>query len=552
MQKIKCAITQEAFVVSDLEMELRKKLHIDNVPTTAPWVRMRHLAAFWQHWALHNRKCDKTGKAIVSAFAEKCPYPVWHKDEWQKHANPPSAEFDFKKPFFEQAWKLFLQCPIPHKIGFENQNSEYTDDCWHSKNIYLAHSVYKGEDLSYCYRSIQEKDSQFCVYSKNSTLSLDLTNCFHCFETLYSVNCRKISNSAFLFDCRNCSHCLFCCNLRNKQYCYGNQQLTKDEFLKKEKEWNFSSQKIYAQAQIFFQQMMQTLAYFRSTHITHSENCAGDNIEDSRNAQRCFFANNLEDCYNFLRGGLPAKDCLDCVNVAFDAELLFNCADAQGNVYKCSNCFLINQCQFCDYCENCFQCKQCFGCCGLVGKEYHILNKEYSPEEYEALREKIISYMEKTKEWNHFFPGHFAPNPYDESLAGFHFPLSKIEQQELEFRVNENEERKNTHYSLPEEIPDSVDDIENENKLMKKIFWDTEFKKPFQIRKNDIEFSKKIGCPLPNTYYMKRIQKNFRWIPFDGKPRKTTCGKCGMRIQTSWNAKYNEHILCEECYLKKI
>ena len=44
-------------------------------------------------------------------------------------------------------------------------------------------------------------------------------------------------------------------------------------------------------------------------------------------------------------------------------------------------------------------------------------------------------------EWGEFFPGHFAPNPYDESLAGFHFPLSKKEQMKLGFRENEVIER---------------------------------------------------------------------------------------------------------------
>ncbi len=552
MQRFICQVSGESFTVSSLEIDLLQKLNVSTSPTTAPWIRMQHLAAFWQHWALHSRKCDKTGNPIVSAFSEKCPYPVWHKNKWIKYANPSSAEFNFEKPFFKQAWELFQKCPIPHKMGTGNENSEYTDDCWFSKNAYLSHSVLKGEDIRYCYRSFAEKNSSFNAYSKNSELCVDLINCFDCFNSLYCVDCRNINNSSFLFDCRNCSDCLFCCNLRNKQYCFGNKQLTKKEFFQKKQKWNLLSRTHYDQATVFFKEMVQSQAYFRAIHITHSENCSGDNIEDSKNSHNCFFINELEDSYNFLRGGIRGKDCLNCVDVALSAEMIFNCSGVQDKVYQCRNSFSINQSRFCDYCANCFQCENCFGCCGLVGKKYHILNKGYSPKAYKLLREKIIKHMQKTKEWNQFFPGHFAPNPYDESLAGFHFPLNPKEQVKRGFRVNEIIERENKDYSSISEIPDSVEDIVNTKELTNKIFWDREYKKPFQISIADIEFSKKIGCPLPNTYYMNRIQKNFRWIPFDGKLREITCGKCTKKTKTSWPQKYDRRILCEKCYLNTL
>ncbi len=550
MTPFTCPISKEKFSISESEIKLRQKLGFSDLPTTAPWIRLRHLSAFWQHWALHKRICNKTKKNIISAFSEKCPYPVWHKNEWQKHADPPSADFDFEKPFFEQAWELFQKCPIPHKMGAGNENCEYTDDCWFSRNAYLSHSVLRGEDIRHCYRSFSEKNSAFCAYSKNSELCADLTNCFDCFDSLHCIDCRNIKSSSFLFDCRNCTDCLFCCNLRNKQYCFGNKQLTKEEFMVQKQKWNFRSRKLYDQAKLFFKEMIRLQAFFRSTHIMHSENCTGDNIEDSKNAQNCFFVNELEDCCNFLRGGLESRDCLDCVDVALNTEMIFNCTGAQDKVYQCRNSFSINQSRFCDYCANCFQCENCFGCCGLVGKKYHIFNKAYSPEKYELLHEKIIHHMQETKEWGVFFPGYFAPHPYDESLARFHFPLSEEKQAKLGFRVDEVIERENKNYSPVSEIPDSPEDIINEKELTHKIFWDSAFKKPFQISDADIQFSKKIRCPLPDTYYMNRIQENFHWIPFDGKLRKTTCGKCNTNTQTSWPSTYDGRILCKECYLK--
>ena len=99
MVKQVCQVSREEFEVSDLEMKLREKFGFSDLPKTAPWVRFRELGAFWQHWNLHNRKCDKTGQPIISVFSEKCPYPVWHKKLWIKENNPPSTEYDFSRDF---------------------------------------------------------------------------------------------------------------------------------------------------------------------------------------------------------------------------------------------------------------------------------------------------------------------------------------------------------------------------------------------------------------------------------------------------------------------
>ena len=125
--------------MSPLESKLRV---LFDVPASSvlPEKRIQHLGAFWPHWNLHKRRCDLTHKDIISVFRPECPYPVWHKDEWFAHANPPKAIFDFDQPFFQQTETLFKQCPIAHNTGTNNENCEYTDDWWASKNCYLCHS----------------------------------------------------------------------------------------------------------------------------------------------------------------------------------------------------------------------------------------------------------------------------------------------------------------------------------------------------------------------------------------------------------------------------
>jgi hypothetical protein len=58
------------------------------------------------------------------------------------------------------------------------------------------------------------------------------------------------------------------------------------------------------------------------------------------------------------------------------------------------SCFIINNCSNIFYSSECFSCKNCFACSGLKNKQYCILNKQYSKEEYEKLVPQIIEKMQ--------------------------------------------------------------------------------------------------------------------------------------------------------------
>lgn len=78
-----------------------------------------------------------------------------------------------------------------------------------------------------------------------------------------------------------------------------------------------------------------------------------------------------------------------------------------------------------DYIEN------CFGCVGLKDKkEYCILNKQYSKQEYEELFPKIIKHMQSTGEWGEFLDPTLSLHGYNETLAQEYFPLSEQEAQQ--------------------------------------------------------------------------------------------------------------------------
>lgn len=549
MQKT-CPITGQSFTVSPAEMDLRRKLGMEGEPELSPVARWQILGAFWQHWALHKRKCDKTGKPIVSVFSEDCPYPVWHKDEWIKHADPPSAEIDLAKPIFPQMWELFRRCPIPHNVGAGNENCEYTDDWWYSKNCYLCHSGLNDEDLRYCYRVFNVKNSQFSVFSYDSERCVDLINSHLCFRTIFALNAWQCTESAFLYDCRNCNHCMFCTNLRNKSYCFANQQLTKEEYEKRIVDWDLRSRSVYEHAKKEFRKMLKENAWHRAIFMDQCQECSASNyIYSSKGCTNCFFVDELEDCMHVFRG-FGGKDCLDTVCAAVGSELVYGSSLPQDKCYDIRFGYNVMQCKHMEYCAQCFQCKHCFGCCGLVGKEYHIFNRPYEPEDFERKKAEVIAAMKKTGEYGRFFPTHFAANPYEESLAGFVWEMTTAEKKKRGFRMIEREEKREPDTRDASEVPDRSD--QTDEAVTAAPYWDSVAGRPFQILKEDIIFAQDLKVPLPYTYYMRRLQENFRLIPFDGTLREVTCGTCRKKTETSWPKEYDGRILCEECYLKEV
>ncbi|MDD5041190.1 MAG: hypothetical protein PHX87_02870 [Candidatus Peribacteraceae bacterium] len=546
----RCPVTGQTFEVSAAEMELRKKLNIDGEPNLSLIARWQILGAFWQHWALHKRKCDKSGKPIVSVFSADCPYPVWHKDEWIKNADPPSAEIDLTKPVFPQMWELFRRCPIAHNVGAGNENCEYTDDWWYSKNCHLCHSGLNDEDLRYCYRVFNVKNSQYGVFSYDSERCVDLINSHLCFRVVFTLNCWQCTESAFLYDCRNCNHCFFCTNLRNKSYCFANQQLTKEEYEKRIAAWDLKSRTVYEHAKQEFKKMLRENAWHRAIFMDQCQECDDANyIYSSKGCLNCFFVDELEDCANIFRG-FGGKDCLDTVCAAVGSELVYGSIEPQDKCYDIKFGYNVIQCKFMEYCAQCFQCKHCFGCCGLVGKEYHIFNRPYAPEAFEAKKAEVIAAMKKTKEYGQFFPPHFAANPYEESLAGFVWKMTTAEGKKRGFRMLEREEQRESDTRDASEVPDRSDHADAS--VPRSPYWDPVANRPFQVLKEDIAFAQDLKVPLPYTYYMRRLQENFRLIPFDGTLREVQCGKCRQKTKTSWPKEYDGRILCESCYLKEV
>jgi hypothetical protein len=103
-----------------------------------------------------------------------------------------------------------------------------------------------------------------------------------------------------------------------------------------------------------------------------------------------------------------------------------------------------------DYTQSCASGTNLFGCISLRSKDNAILNKVYSKEEYEVLREKIITHMTEMPfidtngaryEYGEFFPIALGPFAYNETPAHEFLPLIKEQAIERGYTWKDPEEK---------------------------------------------------------------------------------------------------------------
>ena len=122
-------------------------------------------------------------------------------------------------------------------------------------------------------------------------------------------------------------------------------------------------------------------------------------------------------------------------------------------------------------------CGNIFGCIGLRQKQYCILNKQYTKEEYEELVPKIIQHMNdmpyidskgRIYKYGEFFPSELSPFCYNETIAQEYFPLTKEQALEQGYKWKDTEDRNYTIDIKTEDIPDDIKDV-NEDIIGKVI-----------------------------------------------------------------------------------
>lgn len=511
--------------------------------------RWQHLLSFWVFGKFRKAESGLSGKSIITNLPSDVRFPIyeqseWVSDEWDSISY--GQDYDPSHSFISQFKELQSKVPHPHQLGTKNVKCEWSDDVWNSRDCYLCRSLLDCEYLSYGYRTFRCKNSVDVTYCFDTELSYDCLNCSKCYQVRHAIHTRDSMDSAFLYDCRNVQNCFMCWNLRNKQYCIENIQYSKEEYFDRMKKNDIHSYKSIEELYKVFHSHISKDAVHRQNFNVKVVDSTGNFITECKNCVNCFFFDQSENCRNCFRG-IQSRDVIDSVGSAAE-----KCALTAIDVwsYETVATFYCSHCRYSAYLDSCSECEYCFGCAGLRKKKYCILNKQYSEEEYNILRSKIIEDMKIRGEWGRFFPISFALCGYNLSLANIFFPESKERIKEIGGLWSESEE---VHYKgIPGDgLADTIDsvpgDFSKEAIVCSKTGW------RFNIAPRELEFYKNYGIPLPHHHPDWRTLNRFKLMVETAFLHPGECFFCKKNIQHCYPKDKNyQKIACVDCYQREI
>ncbi len=554
-----CAVSGREFVVTDEDLVFYEKMGVP-VPTLCPDERQRRRLSWRNERVLFKRKCDKTGESIISIYPEDVPFSVYSKQYWQSDDFDPleyGRDFDFSKNFFPQFKALLHDVPKQSLMqDGEIVNSDYAQFVGWLKDCYLVFDCGKSESCLHGNLMVYCNDCVDCTNVFNSELCYECTDCYDGYNLRFSQNCKSCSDSWLLKNCVGCKNCFGSVNLRQKEYCFMNEQLTKASYEKKIESLGLHEYSSVKSIRDQFFEFSQQFAY-RGSEIVNCENCTGHELRNCKNTHRSFSCTDLEDCKFCYYVHSNTKFCYDCCTFGEDMSFCYETASCGGVLGSIG----FTDCRFCTYCyygganlTYCFAChrntQDCFGCTDLKKGKYCILNKQYSKEEYFELKDKIIEHMKVTGEWGEFFPIEDSPFPYNHTHAIEHFPLT--EDEAVAQGLNWHEESSPQPLSQKERdlvVPDSIDDVEDE--ILSQVLYCELTGKPFKLVQLELDFYRKMQLPLPRLHPDQRHKSRMSFRNAD-RLWDRQCSECDIEITSSYPEARPEKILCEECYTRNV
>ncbi|QQR55533.1 hypothetical protein IPG41_03190 [Candidatus Peregrinibacteria bacterium] len=460
----------------------------------------------------------------IALYHTDSPFRVVTHEEWWSEnwdALAYGRNVDFSRNFFEQIQEINLQIPRVNLIQVSNENCPYTTGTAYSKNCYLINCSENDEDCFY------GKLIQSCKDVMDSAYCYDSEFLYECFYVKNCYNCRYVYYSQNAYDCSFCdnvarsSNCFLCTGLTGKEYHFMNQPVSKEEYAIKVAE----AMKDLTKTKAIFDEMRARRIY-KYANIVSSENSTGDFLTNCKNCTESYDMNDSEDC-KYVTVGVQVKDLIDCSNMYIKPELNYQVMGTIGTYNVIFSTYIFNS-QNVAYSQFCYNSKDLFGCVGLRNKQYCILNKQYTKEEYETLVPKVIALM--GSDFGKFFPAKHSAFAYNETVANDYVPLTREQALAQGYRWREKD--------MKEYQPAHGDRLACEScgKNYKPI--------PQEIARLK-EFPVPSKCP--DCRHMTRMRLR--------NPHKIylrNCSKCKGPMNSTFAPERPETVYCEKCYLAEL
>ena len=576
-----CQKCNKKFTITPDDFGFYEKIKVPP-PTFCPECRYIRRLLDRNEYNLYRRKCDATSESIISIYRQDAPFPVYNQEYWKSdkfEAMEYGRDFDFSLPFFEQYEDLRRSVPHLAMVNSNSVNSEYTNQANNNKDCYiLVTSDYSEKCLygSWCQGSCYFLSDCYMAWKSNFCYEcVNITQCSNCAWAYDSSDC---VNVYFSSDCRGCTDCFGCVGLRNKSYHWFNENIGKEKYdnLVKKNIWD---RNFIKESKKKFLKLRASFPY-KFYHGSNAQNSTGDYIQNTERARMAFNCRDNKDCAYMQDAWTQTEDCRDCTEIC-RGQLSYEIqgVETPHRTIVARSCFnvIADSC----YCDMCFGVSDCFGCFGLKQKQYCILNKQYTKDEYFKLKEKIIEHMRQTKEWGEYFPASVSPFAYNESMAQDYFPLTKDEALKRGYTWYDRTARdyKITLFTkdLPETISEVSDNItkevigcatQNSNKENQKENHSL-CTTAFNITPLELTLYKKMKIPIPDKCFPCRRQDRFalrnprklwhRECMCDGSTSSPQAknhfhgeGKCEVEFDTSYSPESSNIVFCEKCYQQEV
>jgi len=306
--------------------------------------------------------------------------------------------------------------------------------------------------------------------------------------------------------------------LRNKNYCIENIQYSKKEYLERKKELFLNTRLGIEKAKIKFQELWEN-ALHKHLKLINTVNVIGDHITNSRNCFGVFdIAGEFE---NVKYANWGHKSCSDSYDIGpgcgSGSELTYEGISIGVTDSKCFFSAIVWYSNDIFYSYMLNNCQNCFGCAEMNGKQYCILNKQYTKEEYENLVPKIIKQMKDVPYINkkgnlygfgEFFPPEISPFAYNETCAQDYFPIDEKTAKEKGYLWREYVPNSYKTTIKGKDLPQTIAEVDDS--ILDQIIECEITKKPFKILEQELSFYRRFDLPLPSIHPDERHNKRLK------------------------------------------
>ncbi len=561
-----CQNCKKSFVIEDDDFGFYEKMQVPP-PTFCPDCRRMRRYAWYNLVNLFYRDCDLCSKRFISMYPpngedKRSQYKVycptcWWSDNWDWRDY--GRDYDFSRPFFEQFDELMHQAPL---LGLSinattTPGSPYNNHAADLKDCYLTFNTDFNQECEYGFNVTQCRDVSDCSMVMSCDACYDCSNLYKSSRVVGSRgNNRFCIDSAFLRDCENCTNCFMCANLKNKSYCFKNEQLTKEAYLEKRAQYDLGSHVGYQKAQTEAQDFWKSVVP-RPAWDTMSVNCTGSYIFESKNCHECYDCAYCEDCkYCISLYRAPQKNCYDICDFGYGLE---NAYESGVTGEFASNVKFVQESGInltdSAYCKLAITGSNQFGCVSARKGDYVIFNKQYTKDEYTALREKIIKHIDDMPysdtnghvyKYGEFFPPQIAPFPYQHTFANLFYP--KTDAQVLAMGGWKHDDSKR-EYSITKKAADVLDHISHiDDSILSETIECSDCKKGYKIIPLELQLLRKLNICIPRQCPFCRIDAKLRIWVNNMRLKDRTCDNCNKQFRTHYEKDRAPVIYCKECY----